>query len=316
LIVPAAEAQLNLLLDGTADAFEGFLVPRQVGPIVERPSLRLLVQPSLSVGYLLFNRKAYGDRSKPHPILADPVVRRALTLGIDRQRLIRSIFGPYASVVDGPMGQASWVRRIAPKGPGFDPGLARRLLAERGWVDTDGDGVRDQNGVALSLRLNYPGTSIPRVSTTEPIQEMLRAIGVRIELIRLEGRVWAERRGKGEFDIDFSQANLDPTPSGLVQSWSCAGIGGGSGNVGSICDPEFDAALTAAIRAGDDATSQWRRTIGLLQGNYPAVFLYSPAQSVILHTRFRGVVIRADLPWSDLWRWSVDPAERLARDQR
>jgi peptide/nickel transport system substrate-binding protein len=305
LFVRAAEAQLNLVLDGTADALEAFLLPRQIGPIVAKSELRLATQPSLGAGYLLFNQKAPGDRTRPHPILADPVVRRAIAVGIDRPTLLRNVFGPYGGVIDGPMGGASWVRRVTPKGPAYDAAEARRLLASRGWRDGNGDGILEKDGAPLTLRLAYPVSSIPRVNSAEPIQEMLRRIGVGIELTRLEGPVWAERRGKGEFDIDYSQTILDPTPSGLVQSWSCAGIGGT--NVGSICDPRFDTALGAAIRAGRDAPDRWREAIGILQGATPAVFLYSPMQSFVIHRRFKDANLRVDLPWSDLWRWSVEP---------
>lgn len=214
------------------------------------------------------------------------------------------------------MGSASWVRRVAPPLPGPDPALARKILAERGWKDSDGDGVLDRNGLPLTLRLSYPGSSLPRVSIAEPVQAMLRAIGVKIELNRLDGPVWADRRTKGEFDIDISQTTLDPTPSGLVQSWSCAGIGSGGTNVGSTCNPRFDEALNRAIRASGDASTAWKTAIMALQADNPAVFLYSLAQVVVLHQRYRNVAVRADLPWSDLWRWSVDPSQQLARDQR
>lgn len=316
LIVRAAEAQLNLVLDGTADAYEASLLPRQITPIVEQPSLDIKTQSSFSVGYLLFNQKAFGNRNTPHPILADRAVRQALSLGIDRQRLVRAVFGPYASVVDGPMGQATWIRRHTPKGPGYDPAAARRLLAAQGWRDSNGDGILDKNGAKLSLRLSYPGTSTARVGMAEPIQAMLRQIGVEVELLRLDGPVWAERRAKGEFDIDFSQATLMPTPAGLVQSWSCASSGGGS-NVGSICSPGFDEAYKEATRTGGRAAAdRWRDAIGELQQDYPAVFLYSPAQALVVHRRYRNVSIRPDGTWTDLWRWSVDPSQRIARDQR
>lgn len=316
VIARAAEAQLNLMLDGTADAIEAGLLPRQVTSIVENPSLRILTQPSLSILYLLFNQKAPGDRTKPHPILADGEVRRAIALGIDRHALARAVFGPYASAIDGPMGSASWVRRVAPKLPNANPTLARRILAERGWKDADGDGVLDRGGLPLSLRLSYPGSSLARVSVAEPIQAMLRSIGVRIELNRLDGPVYGERRGKGEFDTEIAGTNLDPTPSGLVQSWSCAGIGPGGTNVGSTCNPRFDEALNRATRAVGDANSAWKAAIAALQADNPAAFLFSPAQVVVLHRRYRNVSVRADLAWSDLWRWSVDPGQRLARDRR
>ncbi len=315
LIARNAEAQLNLMLDGSADAFEApGVLARQITPVVEKPTLRILTQPSLGVGYLLFNRKAYGDRSKPHPILADPEVRRAILLGIDRASLVRATFGPYAAEAHGPMGQASWVRRVAPTQAQFDPGRARALLRERGWRDSDGDGILEKDGAPLSLRLAYPGSNAPRVALAEPIQEMLRQIGIRVELVRLDGPVWAARRGKGEFDIDFAQVTLDPTPSGLVQSWSCAGIGGS--NVASICDPDFDRALSRAVRARTNVNALWHDVIKTLQAHASAAFVFAPTQTVVLHTRYRHVEIRPDSPWSQLWRWSVDPAHRLPRDQR
>ena len=314
LIARAAEAQLNLILDGTADAYEAPLVPRQITPIIEKPELRISTRPSLIAGYLLFNQKAWGDRSKPHPILADPEVRRAIGMALDRNGLVKAVFGPYAGVIDGPMGQASWVRRVGPKLPGANLAGARRILAQRGWTDSDGDGILDRNGAPLTLRLSYPGSSMPRVLFAEPIQAALRQAGIGIELLRLDGAVWSDRRARGEFDIDLSQVLLDPTPAGLVQSWSCAGIGGT--NVASVCDPAFDRALDIAIHAGPEAPDRWRDAIRILQSSNPAVFLYSPAGTAVVHTRYRDVSIRPESVWADLWRWSVDPAQRLARDQR
>jgi peptide/nickel transport system substrate-binding protein len=308
LLVRGAEAQLNLVLDGTADAFEGFLLARNIPPIARQPSLRLETFPSLSVGYLLFNHRAPGDRSRPHPILADRDVRRAVAHAIDRNQLLGSVFGPYGSLPQGPFGRASWVRRVAPEGPRHDPARARALLAARGWRDADGDGVVEKDGSPLVLRAIYPGTSLPRVAVAEPIQEMLRRVGIRVELVRLDGPVWFERRRAGEFDLDLMQAGLDPTPSGLVQSWSCAGPP--TSNVGGVCDEAFDRALAAAIVETADPPRAWRAAIAALQAATPAVFLYSPADVAVLHTRFRNVSFRSELPWADLWRWSVDPAHR------
>lgn len=312
LLVRNAEAQLNLVLDGTADAFEGFLLARNIAPVMNQPSLRIQTVPSLSVGYLLFNHRAPGDRSQPHPILSDPAVRRAIALAIDRPRLLRSVFGPYGSVANGPYGRASWVRRVAPPGPPFDPAQARALLDRRGWRDTNGDGIRDRQGTPLALRLIYPGTSVPRVALAEAVQAMLRQVGVDLQLVRLDGPVWAGRHYAGEFDLDFMQAGLDPTPSGLVQSWSCAGPP--TSNVGGICDSAFDRALAHAIDETRDPGGAWRAAIGALQTATPAVFLYSPADVVVLHQRYRNVSFRSDSPWADLWRWSVNPDQRLPRD--
>jgi peptide/nickel transport system substrate-binding protein len=314
LLIRNSEAQLNAILAGTADAFEGFLLQKDIGPIVSRPDLRIVTYPSYTISYLLFNERAPGDRSKPHPILSDPLVRRALTMAIDRPTLIRATFGPYAMPIHGPMGQATWIRREAPQSPAYDLAGAKALLAKAGWKDSDGDGVLDKNGMPLALSLSYPGSSIPRVALAEPIQQMLKQAGIRLELARVEGQVWFERRTKGEFDIDFSQISLDPTPSGLVQSWTCAGIGGN--NVAGVCSSAFDSALARASTTAVGAQAAWNQAIGRLIEYAPAVFLYSPAQIAVVSTRYRNVSFRSEATWSDLWRWSVDPERRIARDGR
>jgi peptide/nickel transport system substrate-binding protein len=314
LLIRNSEAQLNAILAGTADAFDGSLLQKDIEPIAGHADLRIVTYPSYTISYLLLNERAPGDRSKPHPILSDPLVRKALTMAIDRPTLIRAIFGPYAMPIHGPMGQASWIRREAPKSPEYDLAGAKALLAKAGWTDTDGDGVLDKNGMPLALRLSYPGSSIPRVALAEPIQQMLKQAGIRLELARVEGQVWVERRNKGDFDIDFSQVSLDPTPSGLVQSWTCAGIGGS--NVAGVCSSAFDSALARASTTAVAPQAAWNQAIARLIDYAPAVFLYSPAQIAVVSTRYQNVSFRSEATWTDLWRWSVDPRRRIARDDR
>ena len=69
-----------------------------------------------------------------------------------------------------------------------------------------------------------------------------------------------------------------------------------------------------AIHDVTDPQGSWRAAIAALQAGTPAVFLYSPADVVVLSARYRNVSFRSDSPWADLWRWSVDPAHRIARD--
>ncbi|NOT07561.1 MAG: peptide ABC transporter substrate-binding protein [Gemmatimonadales bacterium] len=312
LVARDPEAQINLLLDGTADAYEA--IPPVWGPprIPRNSPIRLLAAPSFSVAYLLFNQRAYGDRSKPHPVLSDPAVRRAVTLAIDRATLVRSTFGAYAQIAEAPVAGPQWTSSLVPKGPPFDPAAARALLRERGWADRDGDGTLDKDGVPLALRLNLPSTSAPRLTIAPQVQEQLRHVGIRIDIVRLDGPVWAERRNKGEFDIDFSSATLDPSPSGIVQSWTCAGRSGS--NVGQYCNPAVDSLLDRAIYSTRRGDAEWRAAYAALQRDYPAVFLASSSSVFAIHSRFRGVTLRPESYYADIWRWSVDPARRIARD--
>jgi peptide/nickel transport system substrate-binding protein len=234
-------------------------------------------------------------------------------MAIDSATLVWSAYGRFALPIDAPSAQSHWTHHLVPKGPAYDPAAARALLTRQGWVDRDGDGMREKDGVPFVLRLNVPSTSASRAVMAPQVQEQLRRVGVRVEIFRMDGPVFGEHRTKGEFDLDLSGATMDPTPSGIVQSWSCAGRGGS--NVGWYCDPGLDSLLDKAIYSPRSGEREWQSAYAALQRDVPAVFLASPATSIAVHTRFRNVSFRPESLYGDIWRWSVDPARRIARDR-
>jgi peptide/nickel transport system substrate-binding protein len=306
-----ADARLNLVLSGEADAMDNILPPpANLTRVAARPELRLVPVPSSIVGYLLYNQRDPRDRTRPHPILADLDVRRALTLALDRRLMVQAVFGPYGEVPYGPVSSLLWIRHGAPQPAPHDRGAAGRLLESRGWVDRDGDGIRERDGQPLALRLHVTNTSAIRRQMSLLIQRQLGDVGVRIDLVQLDGPTWLERRTAGDFDIDFSASVQDPSPSTLVQSWSC----NGSSNVGRFCDPVVDSLLDRAILTRDDARNAWHDVLRRIEDGAPAAFLYAPIYVYVVNRRFRDVAIRPESSWISLWRWNLAgaPAARPA----
>ena len=302
-VASSADARLNLLLAGDADAMDNIPTPTTNIPRVEAAGhLRLVTVPSNNMGYLLFNQRAPGQPDHPHPILTDRDVRRALVLALDRDLMARAVLGRYGYVPYGPASAQLWIRHGAPRHSAQDQSTARRLLAGRGWVDRDGDGIReDRNGAPLSLRLQVPSTSQIRTQMAAIVQQQLRQVGVRIEVAQMEMAVWSERRDAGDFDIDFSAVNQDPSPSGLVYSWSCDG----PGNVAGFCDPGSDSLLHRAIASPKTDLRLWHDFLRRVEENAPAAFLYTQVFAFGVNRRFRDVTIRPGSSWSSLWRWSA-----------
>lgn len=296
------DARLNLLLSGQADAMDNVPPPlSNLDRVAADRSLRLVPVPSSTIGYLLFNQRARGDRSRPHPILADPGVRRALVLALDRQVLVRAVLGRFADVPFGPASPLLWIRHGAPAAARQDRAAARRLLGLRGWADHDGDGIVDRQGVPLSLRLNFPSSSAVRRDMALLMQEQYRQLGIRIELVQLEFPVYLERRNAGDFDLDFASQMQDPSPSGLTQSWTCTG----GSNVAGYCDPMVDSLIQEAIGSRGDTRMLWHSVLRRIEEDAPAVFLYAPTYTYAVRRRYRDVTIRPESSWISLWRWSV-----------
>jgi peptide/nickel transport system substrate-binding protein len=297
------DARINLLLSGQADAIDNVVPPLDnIQRIKADTTLRLIPVPSPTVGFLLFNQMDPHNPAQPHPILSDVRVRRAITLGLDRQLLIHAVFGSYAEVPYGPVSSILWVRNGAPKAQRQDIAGAKRLLDAAGWRDSDGDGIRDRHGQPLTLSLSLPTTSATRRKLGVLIQEQLRQVGMALELQQLEFPLWIERRTSGRFDIDFAGTVQDPSPSGLTQAWTC----GGGTNVAKYCDSRVDSLLDVAVRgrAKGNPGGPWFAALRQIEDDAPATFLYAPFYVYAVRRHYRNVSIMPASSWMLLREWS------------
>lgn len=303
-------ARLNLLLSGQADAMD-IIPPPSVAQVASDTTLRLIAVPSSTMGYLLFNQHDPKNRARPHPILADNRVRRAITLGLDRGQLVQAVFGSHGMVPYGPVSQMLWIRHRSPSAARPNVSEARRLLAATGWGDSDADGTLDREGRPLRLVLSVPNSSGIRRQMALLIQEQLRRIGVQIEIQQLEVQIYLERRTAGDFDVDFSSVSQDPSPSGLTQGWACTG----GNNVSGYCDRGVDSLMDQAVRGRGDPSETWIEALRKIEEDAAATFLYAPAFMYAVNRRFRGVTITPHSTWLSLRKWSVSPVPVAGRSK-
>ncbi|MDR2102620.1 MAG: ABC transporter substrate-binding protein [Treponema sp.] len=110
-------------------------------------------------------------------VTADAAVRRALNIGINRQRIIDN-------ALNG-IGTPSWVRFQGLPWAKEEPGLvdgqaaeARRILEAAGWIDRDGDGIREKNGIPCEFRMS--AFERQRYDLAAALSEEAKALGIRI----------------------------------------------------------------------------------------------------------------------------------------
>ena len=302
------DARMNLILSRGADAMDNIPPPlSNLKRMGEDTEIRLIPVPSPTLGFLLFNQRDPVDTSRPHPVLTDRDVRRAIILSLDRTLLVRAVYGQYGEVPYGPTSAILWIRHGTPKPAGLDRAQARRLLSSRGWKDSDGDGVLDRDGMPLRLNLNYPSSSGARQQMALLAQQQLRQVGIDVVLRQFEFPLWSEHRNAGQFDIDFSATSQDPSPSGLTQGWSC----GGGTNAAHYCNPTVDSLIERAIGSSDRAREAWHAALRQIEDDAPAAFLYAPSYVYAVHRRFGNVTIRPESSWLLLWKWTTGaPAAR------
>ena len=197
---------------------------------------------------------ADGERSSlahPHPFFSDLRVRQAFNVAIDRDR-IAALYGrtgrPTANLLVSPAGYRSPNTMYV-----FDPDQARALLEQAGWVDTDGDGVRDKDGVKMRVLFQTSVNSI-RQATQQIVKENLEAIGVEVELKILDASIFFganpdNPNTRWHFYADLEEYNLgnsSPDPGAYMKNWTCAEIAQKSNNwsgnnIERWCSAEYDA---------------------------------------------------------------------------
>ncbi|GHV61965.1 ABC transporter substrate-binding protein [Spirochaetia bacterium] len=112
-------------------------------------------------------------------VTSDIAVRRALNIGISRQTIIDN-------ALNG-VGTASWVRFEGLPWASEEPGLtdgqvdeARRILQAAGWIDSDGDGIREKNGVRCEFRITGRTDDLQRYNLAAALAENARPLGINI----------------------------------------------------------------------------------------------------------------------------------------
>jgi peptide/nickel transport system substrate-binding protein len=305
-------ARMNLLLSGEADAMAAVVPPLDNRARLEKSGdFRLVTTPSDLLGYFLFNLRASGDSTRPHPILSDVRVRQAITLALDRQAMSQSVFGPFSKVPFGPVSQLLWLGNVSPKARPQSVARSRALLRDAGWRDSDADGTLDRNGVPLEVSIIVPSSSLMRHQLSVIAQEQLRQVGIKLDVLVLERPVWQERFVGGRFDLSFGAMRQVPTPSALTDSWTCKG----ASNVSHYCDPVVDSLLGAAILTRDNPTATFVQALRLMENDAAATFLYAPLEVIAVHRRYEHVELRDGSPWLMLWRWNVRRGQELPRDR-
>lgn len=200
-----------------------------------------------------------GERASlqfPNPILADAKVRLALAKAVDRNK-IAALYGrtgrPTANLLVAPVlynsPNTTWE---------FDPDKARALLDEAGWRDTNGDGIRDRNGVPLTL-LFQTSVNPVRQKTQAIIGADLAAIGIRVEDKQIDSSVFFSPspdilNTSQHFYADleeFATGNKSPDPGSYMVKWTCAQAAQKSNNWSGLnesryCSDKYDALFHAS----------------------------------------------------------------------
>lgn len=315
-VSPDPNAAMTRVLAGEADFIE-VLRGDAVERIKDNPNATALNFPGYDYGAVHWNVRDT-DAKRPHPILGERGVRRALAMGVDRAAIVMNVLDTLAVVSQGPYVRAqSFVDTSLVAYP-FDPAAAKALLDSLGWVVSPSDSIRRKNGRRLELTLVVPSSSPPRVRMGVILQDQLKKIGVSLKLDEVEHAAMIDRIfGSRKWDGVFMGYHPDPGSSAVSQNWRSANAVAGGANISLYANPEFDLHFDSAQATVDRSTRamHFRRAFETLNNDAPALWLYELRSAVGINKRIRPAVLRPDAWWAHLDKWSIPANLRIERDK-
>ena len=246
-------------------------------------------------------------------VTSDPAIRTALNIGIDRRTIIENALAGFAKPTMNFAEALPWANNaLQEKDNRVDEAV--KILEDAGWKDTDGDGIREKNGVKAEFVINGRANDLQRYNTAVALAQDAKKLGINIIA---KSTPWSEAR-KIARNIPTTWAFGDFTPQTIYNYFHSAQIGVNVINNPAIYrNPTVDAHIDRALAATSEEealrefkAAQWDGTTGP-KADIPYLWIATVQVPYLVNERLelghlrvgergQGMGILANL---DEWQW-------------
>ncbi len=163
----------------------------------------------------------------PAGVFADKNVRLAASYAIDQQLLAASVFNGIETPAETLFASTKPYCNVTQTTYPTDTATAEQLLTEAGWVDNDGDGVREKDGAKLAVTISFTNDFGTLAAAMSGVKSQLEAVGFSVELSPAADMMdWFMAAMTGNYDLIYWETNggaMDPSST--------------VSNIGSMADP-------------------------------------------------------------------------------
>ncbi|HET6341979.1 MAG TPA: ABC transporter substrate-binding protein [Gemmatimonadota bacterium] len=297
-IIPDNTNLATEIQNGNIDAWPTF--PETFYPQFESdPDLQIFSVPGRRYSYVAYNTQ--------DPLFSDRRVRQALTLAIDRGRLVEALLFGQGTIGTQPMISTIWAHDPTIQPYPFDPDSARALLAAAGWSDTNGDGTLDKDGRPFSFQLATNVDNQLRVDIVTIIQQQLKDLGIEVRANTLEFNTFIEQLLAKDFQAAVSGWNV-----GIKAELTPTFGRGELFNFVSADNAGLDSLVKAAEVERDRAKAMemWSEAQRIIVDEAYYTFLFQQNDLLVVDRRFHDVEPDAYSWDSHLEKWFVPEGQQ------
>jgi peptide/nickel transport system substrate-binding protein len=121
----------------------------------------------------------------------------------------------------------------------YDPEKAMSLLEEAGWVDSDGDGIREKDGVKFSFECLYSEGVATYAQQLPYMQQVWREVGIEMIPTAVPFPTLSQNSESGNFQMAVAGFNWSVDGSQIAM-FGCESVPPAGFNRMGYCNPEYD----------------------------------------------------------------------------
>ncbi len=252
--------------------------PSQITSNIKKDyKLYKFVPPDFS--YLLWNTR--------NKMISDFRIRRAFSMLINRELIIKKVYRDLAVSCNGPYWRPGGLGDKSIKSWPYDPTKAKKLLDQVGWKDRDGDGIRDKNNKKLKLVILLPLGNPRARQLLKIIKTEYFKAGIEVLIVptawKLLSRHLKQRKFAAAFLTWKGRPYEDFTP--IFHST-------GKNNYGVVYNIFIDRLITRMRqqKSFENLLDYSKKLEKMLHSYLPITFLFRPVEISLVHRRFSNVI--------------------------
>ena len=309
-VVPDYNSRLTQLKKGEVDFVE-LVKTEDIPGLKQVDYLNISSQKGREYDYLAWNNIDYelyntNGKIKPHKFFGSPVVRRALSYGINRREILDEYLAGYGQLAIGPVSPI--FKGVIDSGLEqyeYNPEKSKQLLESEGWKDIDNDGILEKGNTEFRFKLFIPSGNPRRNYAATIVKNNLKQLGIDVTIESVEMGVLIDNMYKKAMDawmiglyiaipIDLKIAwysDLEKTPYNFVSYKNAE------------ADKILDEISEETYQGKLD--SLYRQLQEVIHRDEPVTFLYWVDNIVIYNKRIENININPLGTIHHCWNWTV-----------
>jgi peptide/nickel transport system substrate-binding protein len=280
-------------------------------PAQNLDQLDTVKMPYLRKDTVYYNAYTFIAWNYARPLFKDPLVRKALTMLIDRDLIMHTILRDQAHKNDGPVAFTQPNFDPTVKQPGYNVEEAKKLLAQAGWADTDGDGILDKviDGKKVQFKFVFQvnAGNDTRKNILLVVAEELKKAGIDAGVTALEWSVFLENTKSHNYDAAYGAWAGNASEDEIFQLWHSSQMKNKGSNYYSYSSPAADQ-IMEQIKTEFDKTKRYALHFKLqhqILDDQPVTFMFCAPNFIGMLNRFDNVEFFRQRPCFDPRYWVV-----------